>query len=63
MLAGHKIDYYSRKQKEEYTETNSNKSKDSKLCPGDIANSFFDTFRSSASQYNDGIQLLMMKSI
>ena len=38
------------------------KCKDSKLCPGDITNSFFDALRSSAGQYKDGIQLLLMIS-
>ena len=44
-------------------ETNSNKCQYSKLRPGDIANSFFDAFRSSAGQYDNGIQLSTMISM
>ena len=63
MQARHKIDYYRRKQKGKYMETNSNNCEDSKLRPGDIANSFFDAFRSNAGQYYNRIQLSTMTSI
>ena len=60
--SGHPANSYSKKTQGKNMEINSSKGKDSKLCPGNIANSFFDAFRSSAGQYKDGIQLLSIKS-